>query len=330
MVIRARGFTLIELVFAVLLAALLSFMTVRYVGLTAEGFAKSRRLSTLVTQARLALDRISADVEYAVPGSPRVSASGNCLEFLPVKAVTRYLDSEANGISTALIFPVDKVVVAVNQKGLAKTQQSNIATGESDLRRFSVIAPEGSNVLREVEAGESRAVDVLGAIYAIVPDPSQGFPDASLYGPPDADPGPVHTLDRVGAAPMVDQRNLLGVSPSPTSQVIRDVRLIAGVDHSFPEHSSDHYAFFASKPVSYCIDADGRLRRYDSYGLIDDQPDPPAGSGIGISESIVGHSFESFRASGSEQQHGVKIRLDFADRGQSYTVEQEVQVLYGP
>lgn len=106
---RQRGFTLIEIMAAVVLAGMVSVLG----GSLMVNWSKTYRLQQSRTQltqtAQSALEFLGRQLQMAVPGSVRVSAAGECVEFMPVVGATRYegeLADAANGRAAAATITV--------------------------------------------------------------------------------------------------------------------------------------------------------------------------------------------------------------------------------
>lgn len=98
---QQRGFTLIEAVVTIVIAAILSIGLISYIGDSVEGFASATNRNQLAGSARTVVDRLDLELSNAVPNSVRTTApqpDGNqCLEFLPIEALTAYLDLPTTG-----------------------------------------------------------------------------------------------------------------------------------------------------------------------------------------------------------------------------------------
>ena len=87
---RTKGFTLIELIIVIVLLAIISTFTFRFVGIGAEMYATGASRLQLLEQSRFAIERITRELRNSVPNSARVINSDQCLEFVPVKAAGTY------------------------------------------------------------------------------------------------------------------------------------------------------------------------------------------------------------------------------------------------
>ncbi|MCM0610899.1 type II secretion system protein [Marinobacter sediminum] len=89
---RDRGFTLIELIMVIVLLAIVATISVRFVALSTQGAIDvgSRQLRSF--SAVVISEQITRSLREALPGSVRVSADGACIEWMPVQAVSNYLN----------------------------------------------------------------------------------------------------------------------------------------------------------------------------------------------------------------------------------------------
>jgi MSHA biogenesis protein MshO len=87
---RARGFTLIELVVVIVLLGIVSVtMAFLFTG-TVGGYIDTARRMDSATAARIALDRMGRELREAMPLSVRLDSSGKCIQFLPILSSSVY------------------------------------------------------------------------------------------------------------------------------------------------------------------------------------------------------------------------------------------------
>lgn len=96
-----RGFTLIEMVVSLIIAAILAAGVVTYVIDSTEGFLRSSNRSRLAGSGRAALDRMTLELHNALPNSLRVNAAAaggdQCIEFMPALRATTYINPAFTG-----------------------------------------------------------------------------------------------------------------------------------------------------------------------------------------------------------------------------------------
>ncbi|MCC5879196.1 MAG: type II secretion system protein [Idiomarina sp.] len=85
------GFTLIELIIVVVLLGIVSIGIFAYLGLGAQIFTDVVGREQLSSQSRFGVERLTRELRNALPGSPRVFANGDCIEFVPIRASGIYL-----------------------------------------------------------------------------------------------------------------------------------------------------------------------------------------------------------------------------------------------
>ncbi len=107
------GFSLIELVVAIVISAVLAGGTIAYIASTVEGLDSASRRNKLASAGRIAIDRIALEMHNALPNSIRVSTAlpnGNqCIEYVPVLAATTYINPAFTGPGTLSFNVVDFV-----------------------------------------------------------------------------------------------------------------------------------------------------------------------------------------------------------------------------
>jgi MSHA biogenesis protein MshO len=91
------GFTLIEMIVAITITAILSAIVALFIRLPLQGYFDVSRRAELTDAADLAVRRITREVQGALPNSVRVStvAGVTYLEFLAVRAGGRYREQPA-------------------------------------------------------------------------------------------------------------------------------------------------------------------------------------------------------------------------------------------
>lgn len=106
-----RGFTLIEMIMTIIIAAILAAGVVTYIGDSAEGFISSSNRSRLAGSGRAALDRMTFEIHNALPNSVRVSSvapgGDQCLEFIPAIKATTYINAPFTGSGSSSFDVVD-------------------------------------------------------------------------------------------------------------------------------------------------------------------------------------------------------------------------------
>ncbi|MDY6982269.1 MAG: type II secretion system protein [Pseudomonadota bacterium] len=93
---HARGFTLVELVVTLVIAAILATLALRFIGSSVQGFVLAGDYGQLAGGGRAVIDRMAYELYNALPNSVRVTtpdgAGNQCLEFIPFTHSSAYLD----------------------------------------------------------------------------------------------------------------------------------------------------------------------------------------------------------------------------------------------
>lgn len=98
--VRQGGFTLVEVIFVVIILGIVSSIGSGFVLLSLDAYHTAQARSQLVQRGRLAIEQMARQLRGALPGSVRISASGNCVEFLPIVVGANYqgrVPDENNG-----------------------------------------------------------------------------------------------------------------------------------------------------------------------------------------------------------------------------------------
>jgi MSHA biogenesis protein MshO len=101
---RQKGFTLVELVAVIVLLGIVGLSSTQFIRQSVQVYADNTRRDDLQQQARFAVERVTREVRNALPGSIRELNDGTkqCVEFIPVKAATTYLNSIVNSTISQL------------------------------------------------------------------------------------------------------------------------------------------------------------------------------------------------------------------------------------
>ena len=94
------GFSLIEIIVAILIMSIISIGLIRFIINSAEGYSVAATRNQVSSAGRVVIDRISMELHNALPNSVRItpatpvvlSGGEQCIEFIPVIAATTYIN----------------------------------------------------------------------------------------------------------------------------------------------------------------------------------------------------------------------------------------------
>lgn len=118
---RSLGFTLFEAVLVIMLTGIVGVMVSGFVRQPIDAYMDLGRRAELTDAADLALRRMARELRTALPNSVRVDASGQYVEFLPVRSAGRY---RAAGAGDSLDFSATPAVETFEVLGPAVSAQA--------------------------------------------------------------------------------------------------------------------------------------------------------------------------------------------------------------
>ncbi|MCW8887346.1 MAG: prepilin-type N-terminal cleavage/methylation domain-containing protein [Motiliproteus sp.] len=93
--VRSRGFTLVELIVVIVVMGIMSFGTVQFILNTSDAYNDAARWERMGSTGRAVIEKMTREARNALPNSVRVGVSTggvHCLEFIPVLAGSDYID----------------------------------------------------------------------------------------------------------------------------------------------------------------------------------------------------------------------------------------------
>lgn len=170
------GFSLIELVIALVITALVFAALLPFFARPLEAMVVGSRSGEIAEHAQRALARMALELPSALPNSVRVACGGQCLEFIPVLDQADYraqtpgdkLDFTAADTSFDVLMPL--AAAPATGLELIIDNQSSGAAGAT-----SAYSADGINNRGVVAAGTTTAVIRISSKLYPAPSPRQRF-----------------------------------------------------------------------------------------------------------------------------------------------------------
>jgi MSHA biogenesis protein MshO len=100
-----QGFTLLELIIALVILAIISLGIGSFLRLGTDGYVSAVDRERLQSEARFVMERLTREVRHAAPNSVSVSANGMCLSFYPVYLSAYYFEQPSITASQIELVP---------------------------------------------------------------------------------------------------------------------------------------------------------------------------------------------------------------------------------
>ena len=269
-----RGFTLIELITAMVLTGILAAAAAVFLRVPIAGYFDIARRAALTDIADLAVRRFSRDVQTALPNSVRVAGAcgggGTCyLEYLEVRTGGRYREEPSGG---ATICPAG---------GGAYTDALQTGSADTCFRSLGAVP----NLASIVTGG---AGDFL-VVYNLGP----GFAGADAYAG--------------GAVTGGNKSRITAAAAGAGNEDRIDFQSLA-----FPLASPDRRFQVVSGPVTYICDPVAQtLTRQWGYAITAAQATPPGGGNAALLATGVTNCNFTYAPNAAAQRNGiVSIRLE--------------------
>jgi len=147
---RQKGFTLIEMVMALVILGIISLAIGSYLQLGAQGYVDTVNRDRAQGIARFALEKMTREIRHAAPNSVSTSNSGNCLSFYPV----RYSGFYQGNPDTSTITVVPAVGTASEWKAIDAKADLALAVGLPSPAEYDAKRNPISSVVDGAEQGE--------------------------------------------------------------------------------------------------------------------------------------------------------------------------------
>lgn len=179
-----RGFTLIEVIIAIVVTGIISGMVATFMVLPIQGYIDSSRRADITELADGALRRIAFDLRGAVPNTVRIDATGMFLEFVPASDGGRYraaLASDGSGNILNATSAVDTAfdVLGPNVTGAANDFVVIFNTGQTGLDAYAGL----NRRTLSAAAGATVTFAATGVAFPPFESPSQRFQIVPSTGP---------------------------------------------------------------------------------------------------------------------------------------------------
>lgn len=308
---RQRGFSLVEVVVAIVIMSIISIGLVDFIANSASGYVQTAARNQVSASGRVVIDRIAMELHNALPESVRIknplSAAGEtagngyagdqCLEFIPVLAATTYINPAFRPVAHKAAFDVvDFVPSQVGTTGV-----------------YAVIYPTSASDLYSAAFGPP--ANATEAIARVNITNGAGSTDTLTYSRLSDNSPYNHRFKRQSS---VDRLFLTG---QPVSYCISGTKLFKYSDYGFttaqklplqPNGNCDNGAL-DNGPLTDCLPAATPKRN-----LITDQVDNGALTGGG-----AGQAFDQVVAS-RRRNAVIQLELNFNQDGQKVRLNHEV------
>ena len=291
---RERGFSLIEMVIAIVVMSIMAIGLVQFIVDSSAGYTLTASRNQVSSAGRIVIDRIAMDLHNALPESVRYSAvkgstvpnqyyaGDQCLEFIPVTSATMYIDPTFRP-SAANSNPFDVANFVPMPASLTGHYAVIYPTGPEDLYKDAFTNTE---VIVEVTIADANTTD----------------------GTNEVDPVTTHRFKRRSGA---DRLFLTG---TPVSYCITGRKLYRYSDYGF--HTTQLEPVYddglATCPSADCLPASTN--------------DVGGGSRVLISDSVDNAGLQAFDYLAASRRRNAVIQLDmnFSLDGQEVRLTHEV------
>lgn len=288
---RLHGFTLIELIVAMVIIGILAAAAAVFLRVPIAGYYDVARRAALTDIADLAVRRFSRDLQTALPNSVRVAGpcggGGLCyVEFLEVRTGGRYREEPSGGAT------------ACPPGAGAYTDALQIGSADTCFRSLGAI-PNLANIATGAATGDFLVVYNLGP----------GFAGADAYAS--------------GAVTGGNKSRILAAAAGPGNEDRLDFESLA-----FPLASPDRRFQVVSGPVTYICNPSplpgvGTLTRQWGYAISAGQATPPAGGVAALLANGVTNCNFTYAPSAVAQRNGiVSVRLELTQTDPAGTPER--------
>lgn len=304
----SKGFTIIEMVVTIIIAAIMAAGIVTYIGDSVEGFSSTANRNRLASSGRTVIDRVALELHNAVPNSIRVTNTvqpgGNqCLEMVPFLGATTYLDPSFTSSGS------DQFEIVDFHPPLRMETPADL--GEEEV--YAVIYPINTAAL-------------YAGLATVGPGPIVRV--GKMRSTYDDDPAPP---EDVCAETAEDLDDLDADDDGRTTVCLVDEDNDP-VEFRFSRRSPVQRMYLATQPVSFCV-VDDKIYRYENYGFHSAQCNPgtclPDNAIEGrhlITDRLDNDGLDAFTLIEQSLRRNaiISLNLNFADQGDVITLKHEV------
>ncbi len=304
-VTRCRGFTLIEMVVAIIVLGIVGTTFGLFIVPAITANQAVERRAALIDSAEIAVRRMARDIRIALPNSVRVSyvaGTGFAIEMIPTVDGGRYcLGGDANCAGAAQLLSIGSSDTDFDILGCFHNATFTGATFPSAAFRLVL-------------------GDTTGAVYSAAGTNAVVTPTSTSIT--------LSTVNGGGAG-----SGACGNSSGANTSYRHHIALSAG--QTFPNSSSRRRVFIIQTPVTYiCNKAAGTLIRYYNYPISSTAPtptSPPAGA----TAAVVTDKIDATNANPCvvttltpdvQAQGYVKLSLVVANAGETVQLNHETQL----
>ncbi|MDP1527276.1 MAG: prepilin-type N-terminal cleavage/methylation domain-containing protein [Rhodocyclaceae bacterium] len=177
---RADGFTLIEMIIAMVVTSIVGSMVAVFIARPVQGYMDSVRRAGLSDVADGVIKRLSMELRTAVPNSVRIDASGKFIEFIPAAESARYCTDTETGCSKLSFIAGDQTfdVLGPPHTGASGDFIVVFNTGQDGLNAYA-----GDNIRLIANPGTTTTAIHFSGNRLPFPSPSNRFQIVRANGP---------------------------------------------------------------------------------------------------------------------------------------------------